>query len=399
MVATAQDKSVWWRRIVSYAWGYMGTLSALGLLLGVLGMGIYHVFTGDGESMKVRYYSGLYNPSQPVAPSGVGELYAGPEGVTVPHIRFEYGKEGRLKRLVHFNAEGYVAPLPGSRVAEQRVDYDAAGRVIARRNYDALGQAVADSAGIASREFRYNSDGRLISRVFRNAEGQKIVAKMPGYAEARMSYDDKGRLSSVHYLDGNGKPIVNAKGECRITYTYNDDKQEMLRSNYINDALTENAEGVATERVRHSNDGLSTHTSWLDAKGKSVAAADGHTHSVLAENTPSEYLQRTRYCGANGLMRSDRRIWAEHLVRTTPDGNVVWECFNGADGLPCVNEACGYAERLCEYGDDGLLSREYFWDAAGLPAECYEKRHSSDGSARHVISLHRDGSTELTRTR
>lgn len=399
MVATARDKSVWWRRVVSYAWGYMGTLSALGLLLGVLGIGIYHVFTGDADSVSVRYYSGLLNPSQAVAPSGVGELYAGPEGVTIPHIRFEYGKDGRVNRLVHLNAEGYVTPLPGSRVAEQRVEYDAGGRVTARRNFDAHGHAVADSAGIATREFRYNADGRLISRIFRNAEGQKIVPKMPGYAEERIAYDDKGRPLSVQYLDGNGKPIVNAQGECRISYSYNDDKQEVLRSNYVNDKLTENAGGVATERMRHTGDGLSTHTSWLDAEGKAVAGADANTVSVLAENKPSENLRRTRYCGDDGLMRSNSRIWAEHLVRTTPDGNVVWECFNGADGLPCRNEALGYAERLCEYGADGMLAREYFWDAGGQPSECYEKRHSAHGSAQHVISLHRDGSTELARTR
>ncbi len=399
MVATARDKSAWWRRIVSYAWGYMGTLSALGLLLGVLGMGIYHAFTSDGASVNVRYYSGLFNPSQAVAPTGVDELYAGAEGVTIPHIRFEYGKDGRLNRLVHLNAEGYVTPMPGSQVAEQRVEYDADGRVMARRNFDAYGRAVADSAGIATREFRYNADGRLVSRVFRNAEGRKIVPKMPGYAEERIAYDSKGRPLSIQYLDGNGQPIVNAKGECCIAYSYNDDKQEVLRSNYVNDALTENEEGVAIERVRHTRDGAATHTSWLDAQGKPVAAADGNTVSVLAENKTAENLQRTRYCGEDGLMRSNSRVWAEHLVRTTPDGNVVWECFNGADGLPCLNETRGYAEHLCEYGDDGMLAREFFWDAEGQPSECYEKRHSSDGSARHVISLHRDGSTELTRTR
>ena len=398
MVATAREKSVWWRRIVSYAWGYMGTLSALGLLLGVLGMGIYHAFTRDSVSMNVRYYSGLLNPSQAVAPTGVGELYAGSEGVTVPHIRFEYGKDGRLTRLVHINGEGYVTPLPGSKVAEQRVEYDADGRVIARRNFDTHGQPVADSAGIAAREFRYNVDGHLISRVFRNAEGQKFVPKMPGFAEERIAYDRKGRPLSIRYFDGNGQPIVNAQGESRIAYTYNDDKQEVLRSNYVNDALAENAEGVAIERVQHNKDGQSTHTSWQDAEGKAVAAADG-TLSVLSEHNGSENLQRTRYCGADGQMRSNCRIWAEHLVRTTPDGEVVWECFNGADGLPCRNDALGYAEHLCEYGADGSIAREFFWDGEGEPSECYEKRHTSQGSARHVISLHRDGSTELVRTR
>ena len=72
-----------------------------------------------------------------------------------------------------------------------------------------------------------------------------------------------------------------------------------------------------------------------------------------------------------------------------------WECFNDADGLPCVNEALGYAERVCEYGNDGALLREYFWDATGSPCNRYEKRYCHSAEGKHRLSLLCDGSTEL----
>lgn len=362
-------------------------------------MGAYHVFTGVLREPSVRYFSGMCNTAGPAAPTGVGEIFGGQEGVNVPHIRFEYGDDGRLLRLVHQGAAGNVCPMPGSRVAEQRMVYNEAGHVVARLNYDEHGKPAADSAGIAIREFMYDSDGRLTARLFRNTEGEKIVPNMPGFAEERIRYDERGRPLSIEYLDGSGRPIVNAAGECRVTFTYNDDAHEILRTNYVNDKPAENAAGVAAERVRSTADGQVTHTAWFDSAGHAVARADYGATSVMVEDKPAEKLHRTRYCGKDGLMRDRARVWAEHLVRTNPQGSVEWECFNSADGLPCLNTCCGYAERLCEYAADGSLVREFFWDERGHPAECYEKRHSSDGSAHHVISLHRDGSTELARTR
>lgn len=191
--------------------------------------------------------------------------------------------------------------------------------------------------------------------------------------------------------------MVNAKGESRITFSYDDPRQERLRTNTVNGVIADNADGVAQERVCYTRNGLTTHTFWTNAAGEPVHHSGHGASSVLKESRPDEKLQRTRYCGENGVMRNDIRVWAEHLVRATPQGQVEWECFNAADGLPCDNPAYGYAERVCEYAADGSLLREYFWDAQGYPADCYEKRHSREGSARHVLSLNSDGSTSLTR--
>lgn len=399
MAATAPKVRVWWRRLVGYIWGYMGTLSALGLLLGVMGMGVYHVFTvGDGVP-SVRYFSGMCNTSAPEPPTGLGEIFAGHDGVTAPHIRFEYDSAGRLNRLVNCSADGDVCPMPGSRVAEQRLVYNKSGRVVARLNYDEHGKPVADSAGVSIREFEYDPAGRLTARIFRNADGLKIVPTIPGFAEERTVYDSDGRPSTVEYLDGEGRLLVNSAGESRVVYTYNDETHESQRTNYVNGKMANNADGVAVVRVRCSGDGLVSHTTWLDSAGSAVAHADDGSTSVLVENRPGEKLRRTRYCGKDGLMRESARVWAEHVVRINPEGSTEWECFNAADGLPCLNPCCGYAERLCEYAGDGSLEREFFWDARGNPADCFEKRHSTDGSAHHIISLHRDGSTELIRTR
>jgi len=385
-------------RLFEYVWGYLGTLSAMGLLLGVLGMGIYHASHLDSEIVGVRCYSGMFNTAGPDIPKGLGELPTEDNEGRVAHIRFEYGgADNRLLRIRHLDARGELSPMPGSRVAEQRLEYDAGGRVKSRSNYGMFGERVVDGAGVAVREFEYDGDGRLIARIFRDARGRKIVPRMPGFAEERRGYDNQGRLSSVQYFDGAGKPIVNARGESHVKYSYDDDKQEELRSNYVNGKLADNADGVAVERICRTKNGLIAHTSWRNAAGDNVCRAGCDTVSLLEEYLPSEQLRRTRRCGQDGVMMSHGRVWAEHLVRTTPGGAIEWECFNGSDGLPCLNPALGYAERVCEYGADGRLESEYFWDSEGNPSPCYEKRHTREHGAHHVLSLHVDGSTELER--
>ena len=43
------------RHLLEWIWGYLGTVAAMGLLLGVLGMGIYHVFSPAEHDVQWRY--------------------------------------------------------------------------------------------------------------------------------------------------------------------------------------------------------------------------------------------------------------------------------------------------------------------------------------------------------
>ena len=383
------------RELLEYSWGYMGTLAAMGLLIGVLGMGIYHSMTKDAEYQAMRCYSGLLNTADATPPDGIDEL---PQAVppAVPHLRFEYGEGGRLTRLVHINAEGRPSAMPGSQVAEQHIDYDDAGRITRKSNYNALGAPVADASGVHARAFTYDEQGRLTRTEFLDRAGHSIVPRMPGFAVEKIQYDAKGRPSVIEYLDGKGRPITNSRGERRIVYDYDDEHHSSMRTNYIGGAPTENAQGIAQERHTLTQDGLTEMTSWHDASGRRVHHPSTGACARLTETSRDGTLHRERLCGEDGAPCHDKTACAERVVRTTPQGLVEWECFNDADGLPCMNDALGYAERVCEYGPDGALTKEYFWDAHGNPCTRYEKRHTnSPTEGHHVLTLLSDGSTEL----
>ncbi len=388
------------KRLFERLWAYTGTLAAMSLMVGTLGMGVYHICRHEAEGplsveeARMEYFLGVNNSAGAELPRGLSPL---PEGSALGNVlRFEYGADGRLLRLMHLNAEGKPGPMPGSVVAEQRLSYDGEGRLTRKENFDASGKPVPDASGVASREFAYDEQGRLTRVSFKDVSGLGIVPAMPGYATALTSYDDKGRPLRIEYQDAYGEPIINSAGESTLEFSYDDTRGSSKRTNYVSGEPANNAHGYAVERRERTKDGSILRLAWETAEGRPARHPEWAAASVLTEYAADGHMVRERYCGEDGVMLNAGRLLAEKLMRSNADGSMLWECYNAADGLPCVNPELGYAERLSEYGPSAELERESFWDERGNPAPCYEKRYirSDDGQA-HVLSLHADGSTQL----
>lgn len=386
------------KALLAYSWGYMGTLAAMGMLIGVLGMGIYHACTRDAEYQAIRCFSGVFNSADASPPTGLDEL-PGDAHPAVPHLRFEYGKDGRLTRMVHISAEGRPSAIPGSKVCEQRIEYDEAGHVTRKSNYSATGAPTTDASGVFARAFTYDEHGRLTRTEFLDMAGRPIVPRMPGYAVESIAYDAQGRPVSIEYTDGKGNPVTNSRGERSVKFTYDDERHSQTRTNYIAGMPADNADGIAREEMSRTSDGQTSLRTWYNAEGKKMHHPETGACTVLTEVSHDGALRRERLCEEDGTPCRRKTGYTEHLVRTTPRGLIEWECYNDADGLPCVNEALGYAERVCEYGADGALKGEYFWDAAGNPCHRYEKRYTKDADGQHVVCLFNDGSTEASEVR
>lgn len=385
------------RAAVSYLWGYMGSVSAVALVLGVMAMGVHYTMEPQVlEMQRLRCYAGLRNEAGPEPPSGIlplGDALA--DALPVPHVRIAHNEDGQPLTVQHISAEGKIKPFPGSRVAEQRVEYDEAGRVLRKRNLDAAGRPVADAAGVATREFGYTPAGQLERTAFFDAAGQGVVPHMPGYAEQLCTYDSVGRPLMVRHLDATGRPIVNALGEETLEYEYDDAHGVCTRRNRVNGAVADNIHGVAIERTEATADGSARRCIWMNAAGEPVLNPAEDAVAVLEEHSAAPGLHRRLFCGGDGLQRRSTRPTAEHLQRHDSAGHVEWECYNAADGLPSVHPGLGYAERVCEYSPEGRLQREHFWDAAGNPARRYRCDHTHTDHGRYVLSLYTDGSSEI----
>lgn len=376
--------------LFEFSWNYLGSLAAMCLLVGALGLGIYHTVLPEASPL-CRCYAGVLNPAGAVPPDGLVPLGSG-EVSGVPHVRLEYDESGRVNRMKSVDARGRLAALPGSRVAEQRLHYDDAGRLVRKENRDAAGAPAEDAHGVAQRFFERDAAGRVVRTEFRNAAGARVTPRYPGYAESRMSFDAQGRPLRVEYLDAAGVPVQNAAGEEVVEYRYGEDGS-VCRTNFVDGRLADNYVGIAQEELRPCEQG--TCRVWKNREGEpmvhpAVGAAALH-HDIAAQSG----LERRRFMDAAGTPCEASRACAEHLVRHGSSGKPEWECFSGADGLPVNHPALGYAERICLYSPEGRLAREYFWNEQGLPAEMNERRHVDTQAGAYTLSLHSDGSTRV----
>lgn len=391
MGAFVRRAAGWLQRIFELVWHYMGSMAAVCMFAAVLGLGIYHAVVQDAAP---RYfcYAGLYNPAGAEPPAGLVPMGAEAEP-GIPHVRLEYDAAGRLARVKSVNAQGRVCSLPGSKVAEQRLYYDNQGYLMRRENRDVRGALAEDAQGVAVREFEHDAAGRSTRILYRDAGRNLTVPRFPGYAESRMYYDAAGRPLSVEYLDAEGKPIVNAAGEQRVVYEYADDGNLVIRRNMVNGVLADNRNGVAKECYREFPNGTSRQ--WLNAEGAPAEQPFTGAAALHCDLHPDMGMQRRRYVGADGKPCAVARICTEHLLRCNQHGWPEWECFSGSDGLPVDNARLGYAERVCEYGEDGGLEREFRWDAAGNPAKVAERRYVRLPQGEYALSVYSDGSTSL----
>ena len=387
-------------RILEDAWVYLGSLAAMSLLVGVLGMGIYHMVTWREHREHVEFFRGAFNTADESLPQGVDPLPACvSRGESLPHIRFEYEPGGRLKRLVHVDGEGEVCAMPGSRVAEQRIRYDALGRVVSKSNYGADGKPAPDAAGVASRHFTYDEHGHCVRTELRGADGRLVCPKLPGYAVERASYDAQGRPLLVEYLDAREAPVVNAMGESRLEYAYDDVAHESHRRNFVNGSPADNVLGYAVEQRSLTDDGRGLQLLWLNAAQEPVVNSSVGAAMVQRWPQDARGIERERFCSGGGERIKAGGGCAERVLRRDARGRLLSERFLDEEGELSRGGSGGYAERHCEYRADGSLERELFTDADGNPAACAERRYLMRGpdGVQLMLVLHRDGSTELRR--
>lgn len=373
-------------------WNYLGSLAAVSLFAAVLGLGIYHAVVQDG-GLRVCCFAGVCNRAGAVPPEGLVPLGQGNAG-GLPHVRLEYGKDGLLQRMRYVNEAGYSAPLPGSQVAEQRMSYskDSEPRLLRKENRGVTERLVADAQGVAVSEFEYDAAGRLVGSRFLDAARQPVRPHFPGYAELRVEYDALGRPLELRYLGTDGREVANTAGEQRVRFEYADDGS-VTRRNWVDGKLAANAHGVAEEVLRPCEGGACR--SWYDAEGGPVVHAQVDAAALRHEVLPAAGVVRRQYLDEAGRLCASQRCCAEHMMRCNPAGKPEWECYTAADGMPVNHAELGFAERVCEYGADGALEREYFWDARGNPAEVCETRHVTTPSGNYALSLHADGSTSV----
>ncbi len=337
--------SPWYWRWVELVWHYTGTGAIVAVLGGARGRGVILLFHLHERPTHLVCCAGLSNPAGAEPPKPLGVMGVGIKP-PVPHARVLKNAQGQVISAEFVDGKGRLAHLPGSKVARQTVEYDAAGRVVKRVNRDVNGKLAEDAAGVAVREFDYDEGGRLVKISYRGGDGRMTLARPLGVAAQQVTYDAQGRPLMVRNLSRNGTPVLDAKGEETLRYEYNDASGEVLRRNFVQDAPADNHAGYAVQRIVRGEDGRELRREWQNAAGLPVSESGTGAVAVVQQRYPDSRIVRQIRLDADGRPQAIEDGWSEHMVRYDTKGRPEWECFAGADGLPRDNAATGYAERV-----------------------------------------------------
>lgn len=147
-------------------------------------------------------------------------------GVPRANGEYSYGylverdKSGRLLRRTTIGKDGAPA-LNKNGFSILATSYNATGDKIEIKTLDEQGQLTDASRSAARRTFEYDRFGNDTLEQKFTANGSANTDK--GFHAARFTYDDRGNLSSVEYLDPSLRLVPTENGIARKDYQYNQD--------------------------------------------------------------------------------------------------------------------------------------------------------------------------------
>jgi hypothetical protein len=196
---------------------------------------------------------------------------------------------------------------------ETRTVYDDQGRCIEYGNYDASGNPLNDSDGVALPRTTYvlYPNATQITESYFDASGLAVAEKSSGVHQRQSAYDKRGLLLSEAYFDVTGAPTTdNSLGVHEHRFQY-DDRANLLSESYL---------GV---------DGR-----LCDIKAKDDRETGGYARVVYAYDDQNRVIEKSYF---------------------------------GDDGAPQVLLSLGAATIKQEYDGDGNMARREFFDGQGNP--------------------------------
>ena len=297
-----------------------------------------------------------------------GKLTRDIHGVSV--ITKEYDERYRLVRERFFDEEGrpsmtkpYLAPF---HYAEKRQDYDQHGRLCTECFFDNKGNPIDSASGqFAMRQTSYNVRGQVAEVRYLNALGD-LVPCDDAYCAVRFDRDSLGHVTNECYFSKDGhlttckfgyaikKSTHAPSGKC-IRIEHFGTNCERVVSTY------HDGESIREHSFDRNNRLTCTKLFGVDEKpmiGRFEYAEERRRYDIMGNVSCVEYY------GTNGVpvLALLGAAGCEKKYDTT--GHVTSERYFGTDRNPITN-SLGYVECRIRYDDKGKETLREYFDAAG----------------------------------
>ena len=313
--------------------------------------------------------------------------------------RFGYemgGVRGQVQRWqVSRDEKGHISgikykQLESSRAAKdkdgifgQALSLDEYGRVIKRVYLDAEGRNYSTPEGLAGKSYRYNG-ANLVEIINLDAQNQPVADDRQQIIIS-FSFDEHGRKTQQSSLDGNRVLYPDQDGVAQKKWKYDSAGRTVEEAYFgIDETPWLISGGYAGWKMSYN--GLRRDKSFFGQDGSLSADKFGVAKIVELIDEKGNFLERSRYgmdgrpvVGADGLFKE--------VYRYDGLGRLVEESFFGPDEQATAGSQ-GYARALKIFNDFGLIAEESFFGADGQPVL------NNEGAAKVIYDYDERGTAE-----
>lgn len=269
----------------------------------------------------------------------------------------------RIRRWTALAAAALMlaAPTALSRAEVMAEKTEMRGKVTQITWKDENGSVTAGPEGYA--EIRYAYDKSDTTEKYYDAEGAPYQTA-GGYYGRIMTRDGRGNISSVTYLDENGKMAVNSLGYARVMYKYFSSREEREVIYCGADGKTPvivPSLGYAQMETKHSGNTLIGRV-YKDPKGNPIDTPAGYATLKIQLSKKNAAPIKIEYLHADDSRATGPDGWSYCMMERDARGKLMKTEYFDVQGY--LTRAGGCAREEYTYGKDNLVTVSRF-DAEG----------------------------------
>lgn len=301
-------------------------------------------------------------------------------------IIYEYA-EGKIKKLIRFNAENKISLQTQSKVSDGaaivKYDYDDRGNNILQSYFDADDKPFNTNKGYHLIERKYDNKNMLKEYQFKE-KGNKPFKNTIGIHRYYYINDNYGRVILVAYFDDKEAPVKDEASKVFITkYTYDEDGRTASESYWENeDKKMTRWDKVHEERSIFNKEGQLTELIYLDENGNLLKSLSGESRIVYTYDKYSRKETMELYDSKIPINISNAEVNGYHKIQYFYDEQnrlEKIEYFN-KDNEPVnvtINKYPSVQKITFEYQGRGIIRQKWFEAGSDIPKkviDCIENQ-------------------------
>lgn len=255
-----------------------------------------------------------------------------------------------------------------SSIGQHRLFFDAQGLML-RRAFEPVGggASVADSVGAYGRTYEYGASGLPLAIRNLDALGDPLVEKT-GIASIRRSYDERGDLTGVEWLDAKEQLRANEQWFAKVILVRNANGT-IEKYSYLSETGAPTIRrdfGVASLSRKYDEQGNVIEDAYFDVDGRLSLTMDYHIARMTLKYDARGNVIEQAYFGIDGKPTLQKAGVARITLKHDAHGNETERACFGIDGKPTYTIE-GLARVTWHYDARGNKVEQAYFDVEGRP--------------------------------